>query len=512
MDPTQAETSTATLHRLTAYVPDREWQVPVVDPLVRQDIAPSDPARQPPSVKSYPADLPRTALPRELPVGRTPALAALRGGGSSTAQLDLAGLSRVLFLSAGVVRTAQRESGTVLYRAAGSAGNRFPLELYVSIPETDTPGSDLPAGVHWYDPLDHALVRIGPAPAGTDSGSVSAPAQTQAPAPAPAPALIVTGVPWRTGWRYGERGYRHIYWDCGTMLSQLLPLADSAGFAPRLFTEFPDAAVSELVGVDAVHEWPIAVVSLGTGTPALKATETAVAGLTAADPVEYPLVTAAQLGGITDRLGEPWDFGTATTTTATAKDQPGSPTLDEVIIKRGSQRRMDPSRGLSLDMLRTSMTVALHGIAIPHWIAVNDVTGLAPGLYRWPDLERPVRTQSREEMRAELYRVCLDQALGRDAAFVVIAATDVATLSDRQYREAQLGAGIVEGRLHLAAYALGASATGMTFLDSEIPALLGAPDAPHGLIFTCVGVPGNTSRPAGLPGAPAEIRPIAPRE
>jgi hypothetical protein len=39
----------------------------------------------------------------------------------------------------------------------------------------------------------------------------------------------------------------------------------------------------------------------------------------------------------------------------------------------------------------------------------------------------------------------------------------------------------------LLAYGLGASASGMTFIDSEVPALLGEPlDA---LLFTCVGVP-----------------------
>jgi hypothetical protein len=55
--------------------------------------------------------------------------------------------------------------------------------------------------------------------------------------------------------------------------------------------------------------------------------------------------------------------------------------------------------------------------------------------------------------------------------------------------------------MHLAAYALGAGATGMTFLDSEIPALIpgGGPDA---LIFTCVGVPANASTAAGPPASP----------
>ena len=85
-------------------------------------------------------------------------------------------------------------------------------------------------------------------------------------------------------------------------------------------------------------------------------------------------------------------------------------------------------------------------------------------------------------LREELYRLAMEQGLAGDAAFVAIGATDVAALDDREYREAQLAAGIVEGRLHLLAYALGASASGMTFIDSEVPATIGEPLdglAPH---------------------------------
>ena len=82
----------------------------------------------------------------------------------------------------------------------------------------------------------------------------------------------------------------------------------------------------------------------------------------------------------------------------------------------------------------------------------------------------------------------------------MIGATDVSALDDRDYREAQLAAGIVEGRLHLAGLRLGASASGMTFLDSEIHALLGEPlDA---LLFTCVGVPGVRLGYRRSPGRP----------
>jgi len=129
---------------------------------------------------------------------------------------------------------------------------------------------------------------------------------------------------------------------------------------------------------------------------------------------------------------------------------------------------------------------------------------LVPGLYRWPDLDRPLR---RGPLREELLRVCWDQDLGRDACFVVMAAVDLHGLDDRGYREAQLDAGLVEGRLHLAAYALGIGASGMTFLDSEIAGLLGEPLA--GLLFTCVGVPTYRNKGGGRPGEPAAV--VVPR-
>src|SRR6185369_8078514 len=218
-------------------------------------------SRLPWFVKRYPEPLPRTPLPRELPATTEPAVAVLAGTAEvAPAPLDLPNLSRLLYLSAGVVRTMDRDYGIHPFRAAGSAGGRFPLELYVAVP----PGGTLPAGVHWYDPLDHALVQVGPPPRnGGPAGGGPAGGGPVGGGPAGGgPAVVVTGVPWRTGWRYRERGYRHIYWDAGTMLSQLLAVATSAGIEPALFTRFPDAAVASLVGADGVHEWPVAVVAL----------------------------------------------------------------------------------------------------------------------------------------------------------------------------------------------------------------------------------------------------------
>jgi hypothetical protein len=148
----------------------------------------------------------------------------------------------------------------------------------------------------------------------------------------------------------------------------------------------------------------------------------------------------------------------------------------------------------------------MRGVDIPHFVVVHDVDGVAPGIYRWPNLSWPVRAGA---MRDELYLVSLEQGVARDAAFVVIGGADVGALDDRQYREAQLAAGLVEGRLHLLAYALGASACGMTFIDGEVPPLLGEPL--DGLLLTCVGVPEYRSTPGGPPGAPSAIRGVVPR-
>jgi hypothetical protein len=473
------ETATHRLHRLTSYEPSRDWDAPADDPAVLQDLEVNDFSRLPWFVKRYPGDLPRIGLPRELPQTSAPAVAVLAGTAEvSRAALDLAQLSRLLYLSAGVVRTMERPYGVHPFRAAGSAGGRFPLELYVAVP----PGGPLPAGVHWYDPWEHALVRVGPSPH------------------AGGPAVVVTGVPWRTGWRYRERGYRHVYWDAGTMLAQLLALADSVGLTAALYTRFPDAGVAALVGADRVHELPVAVVGLGEAAPAVEPGGPAAAGAVDAAPVEFPLVTAAQRAGECDRLGWPWERGGPVSVPIQASEP-----VEHVIAARGSQRRMDASRGLSRDLLRTAMGVAVRGLSLPHWVVAHDVAGVTPGVYRWPALDAPVRAGV---LRDELYRVCLDQALARDAAFVAIAAAGLAQLSDPEYRAAHLAAGLAEGRLHLAAYALGASASGMTFLDSEVPGLLGEPH--EGLLFTCVGAPLYRSSPAGPPGAPTTVRMIRP--
>src|SRR6266508_4613066 len=92
-------------------------------------------------------------LPFELPESSVPATEVLAGHVSApTSALDLAGLARLLFFSAGVTRFLQG----VLFRAAPSAGALYPTELYVVC----GPLGDLPAGVYHFEPAEFALRRL----------------------------------------------------------------------------------------------------------------------------------------------------------------------------------------------------------------------------------------------------------------------------------------------------------------------------------------------------------------
>jgi SagB-type dehydrogenase family enzyme len=457
-------------HELTTYRPGDDFPAkPAEHELVIQDFVANDFERWPAPCKAYQPELPTTELPRKWPRDPTPATAVLARG-ANPQPLNLATLARVLYLSAGIVRIGERPNKPPnLFRAAGSAGGRFPLELYLSARGVD----GLDDGIHWYDPLGHALRRIAP------------------PAKGDATTLIVTGVPWRTAWRYSERGFRHIYWDAGTMLAQTLALSGG-----RLYSRFPDATVTRLVGADGTHEFPVALVALADGAPAIEPSGEAARGEVDSAPFEFPLITLAQHAGDVDDLGEPWPEGEAI-------DAPESADLDSVLLQRGSSRRMDAAATIPRSTYEFAMRSAMRGIDVVHFVAVHGVEDVEPGLYRWPD--RQLRTGN---LREELLWVCWEQDLGRDAAFVAIGAADLGSLDDHGYREAQLASGVVEGRLHIAAYALGIGASGMTFLDTEIEPLLGEPLA--ALLFTCVGVPTYRNRPGGEPGAPVAVStPIA---
>jgi SagB-type dehydrogenase family enzyme len=166
--------------------------------------------------------------------------------------LDVSPAGPLLGDGARVLRSRTFPGGSVHFRAYSSAGALYPVETYVVGRE----------GVLWFDALEPTFVRVG---AGDARGAVAAAAAEPSLAAAGA-VVVLTGIHWRTGWKYIERGYRHVWWDAGTMLANLLALAAADGFSPRLYTAFDDRELNEALAVDGVREYALAVLTLGVGS------------------------------------------------------------------------------------------------------------------------------------------------------------------------------------------------------------------------------------------------------
>ncbi len=458
------------------------------DPRLVRGHRPMDPSRKPPQAKTYPG-LEVIALPRQL------------GTADGRRALDLQLLGRLLFLSAGVVRVLETPAfGEMWFRAAGSAGNLAPLEVYVLTGDL----AGLAAGLYHYQPREHGLVPLRPLPADTQPG------------------VVVTGIPWRTAWQYGERGYRHLWWDAGTMLAQTLALAEEAGLPARVELGFVDEEAARLVGAVAPHELPLAVVALGERTALPDARDDGVPrGHLADEPLEFPLITDTHRAGVlaTDADVDQWRSVAARFEAARATPRSSSSVgpLDDVIRRRGSTRRFDPSHEAPPEVVSDWLAWATRAVPadfvapgrtlLEHHVAVHGVQGMQPGTYRLrPD---GLHLQRAGEFRSVVAHLCLDQALGGSGAYTVFHCADLepitAALGDRGYRAAQLEAGIVEGRLHLAAYASGFGATGITFYDDEVRRFFATVASP--MLVTCVGTPAYRARPGGTPGEPVRMSP-----
>jgi SagB-type dehydrogenase family enzyme len=367
---------------------------------------------------------------------------------------------------AGVVRSQPRrdyDGGTMHWRAYSSAGALYPVEAYVAAGD----------GLYSFHPLAETLVRIADGDARAAVGAaVDAAAETF---------VVLTGIHARTGWKYLERGYRHLWWDAGTMLANLLALAAADGLRPRLYAAFVDDELNAVLGVDGVHEYALAALALGGGDTAAGAPLGAAA--VSAPPAQrrFALAEAAHAAArLPDRDAvRAWR----------SEPEGDEPTLARDELVRAIRRRRSIRDYAQTPLPRDELAQLLAWAEAPipadaprvvrQAVTVAAADGLAPGAYD-ARLEL-VREHDERELREAAGMAAMDQDHSRRAAVNVFQLCDVdgvgARLGDRGYRWAQLEAGIRAGRLQVGAFRLGWGATASTFFDDEVSRLLETHDA-----------------------------------
>jgi SagB-type dehydrogenase family enzyme len=397
-------------------------------------------------------------------------------------------LGRILRLGAGVIRTRRFPDGQAIhFRTYASAGALYPVEVYVVTGE----GPGLPAGLYHFDPAQAALARLREGDVRGWLARATADERELSTAPV---ALILTGIPWRTAWKYAERGYRHLYWDAGMILANVLALAGAARAPAEIVLGFVDGDLEVLLGLDGAKEFPVCAVALGTGDPVLPRTtrpKPLALGTRPLSPREQVFEAIIQANDA-GRLSAPsevraWRDIELPTGAETSAETGWPDPVEEVIARRGSARFFDRTpmpAGVLSDILERATGGVPTDYAndgsrlIQPYLIATAVDGLAPGAYAYRAGELVPLSLGNFRRRAGY--LCLEQRLAADAAVTVFLMADLdgvlAAMGDRGYRAAQLEGGIAGGMLYLAAYAHRFGATGLTFYDDEVTEFF-SPDA-----------------------------------
>jgi SagB-type dehydrogenase family enzyme len=175
----------------------------------------------------------------------------------STQALSMDELSFLLWTSSWARDFRSNERMEITLRNVPSAGARHPLETYVDIRNVE----GIKPGLYYYHPIKHCLVLLEASEA--KSGQIYEACMRQEMLQTAALNFILSAVPYRTVWRYGQRGYRYLYLDAGHVGQNIHLAAEAIGGGACMIGAYLDEAMNEAIGVDGMEEFVIYIASVG---------------------------------------------------------------------------------------------------------------------------------------------------------------------------------------------------------------------------------------------------------
>jgi SagB-type dehydrogenase family enzyme len=454
-------------------------------------------ANRPLPFKIYPKIEP-LPLPRDVPQTGVAVLSAISEAAPSLRADSVPGvqdLARLLYFSAGITKQRAYPGGEIYFRAAACTGALYEIELYVV--SSDLPGLD--AGVYHFNAADVSLrlLRKG------DFRGNLAQATGMEPAVAHAPATIIcTGTYWRNAWKYQARTYRHFGWDNGTLLANILAVSAASGLPAEIVLGFVDAEVNHLLDLDVRREVSLCLVPIGrTSESSLPASKEVPALDLETIPlsqheVEYPAMLEMHYASSLESVEEVNQWrrkppvhsssaleGKAVRLPRRPEEELPKDTIEQVILRRGSTRTFDKTASVTLAQLSTTLNYATRRLPADFlespgaqlndlYLIVHSVQGLEPGAYFFGREQSTLQLLKEGEFRAQAHHLGLEQELPADACVAIFFLADLKRILERYgnrgYRAVQLEAGIIGGRIYLAAYAQHLGATGLTFFDDDV--------------------------------------------
>ncbi len=408
---------------------------------------------------------------------------------------DMNVLSSILALAGGLTARTRQAGGEFYFRSAPSAGALYPNEIYLFWPCDTEPG----AGIYHFDPSRHRLYRL------RQNGI--------APDTAAEPLLVVSGIFFRSAWKYRDRAYRYVLLDAGHLLENLRLAAAANGYGTNLLLDFNDADLERRLGIDTAREGGLGCLRLRTPETTAGAVtgeiETAPpAELTAASrvssrEVSYPAIVDLHRAGREKNnpstrppaegppLGLTAETGQFLADLADEQQVTAAFVSDyqQSVIRRRSRRNFIPRAMTAAQLTGLLELLCLTAAgdpadeppaaraAVTCGCLVERVEGMAPGEYLLNTSRRGLdRIFSGSRLR-EMTAVCLGQDWLTNAALHFVLLTNPGWLDRhwgaRGYRYAMIAAGRLGQAIYLGATALGMGCCGIgAFYDYEAQRLL----------------------------------------
>jgi SagB-type dehydrogenase family enzyme len=220
---------------------------------------------EPPAEKPIPEGARRIALvPRpDMHLGGMSLREAIAGRRSrrefSEAELSLEELSFLLWATQGITGELRDEKGAVVerFRAAPSAGARYPLETYLAVHRV----KGLPPGLYRYLPNDHQLLVVRED--AELSGKLQAACYGTPSVGNAAVIFLWSAVPYRTEWKYTYLSHRMIAMEAGHVCENLYLATESCGTGCCAVLSYDQPRVDALLGVDGEEEFTLYAACVG---------------------------------------------------------------------------------------------------------------------------------------------------------------------------------------------------------------------------------------------------------
>jgi len=406
-------------------------------------------------------------------------------------------LSELLGLGYGVTGAVRHPQEIFYYRSAPSAGALYPCEVYLAVYDV----AGLAPGVYYYHVGEHALkvIRSGDLPGFYKSNAGHGLAYS----------IFVTGIAYRSAWKYRARAYRYVLLDSGHLLGNLALVLKAQGCPYRLVHELDDVRTGLLLGLDERREAPVARLDVGSrealrrqaftlpkSLPELPP-EFAAASRVAGREIEYPEILRMMVAPAPVKPPEPPSRSLPVEPTGWLPlEQAEAPSpVDSAlraIIRRRSSRNYVP-RELPRDAFQHLMALIagcysgrlpmgpLYRSSIFTGFIAGNVAGLEAGLYLLDPENNRFGLVSAGQLTGPMAAACLDQAWLKNAGIHFLFMLNPDELDKtgglRGYRNAMLQAGFLGQMVYLGATALGLGACGIgAIYDREAGEILGLAD------------------------------------